>query len=123
MAGQVSAVGELRRAIRTFLDSSGADPHFKAVVGDLRGLDQKLGSVGQPSGQPSPGQKAAGVTDVRGPGDGSDNSPGGRAAAASTTSSGSPGLPGANSAKGQSNLPPFMRRELMKRKATARGGS
>jgi uncharacterized protein YjdB len=135
MAGAVTALGELRRALRMFLDAAGEDPQLKAAVGEVRALDARLGEAsrnGQQDG-PSPGQRAAGQ-DVRGPGDNQDaGSPGGRAAAASTPSQADRGSAktqaraqmGASpsSAKGSgSNLPPFMQRQRMKGRATARGG-
>jgi hypothetical protein len=132
VAGATTALGNLRRALREFLDASGSDPSLKGAATAVRALDSSLGqaSRGNQDG-PTPGQRASG-TDQRGPTDNQD-SPGRRAAAASTPSGGPPGPPrnearaqmGAppNSAKGSGNsLPPFMQRQKAKSRATARKG-
>jgi hypothetical protein len=100
----VSPVGQLRRALRDFLDQAGTDPRYKGVAQDVHQLEASLGQadLNTPEAGPPPGARASGQN--RTSGGQSPPSPGMRAAGASSP----------NSAKGQgSNLAAF----LKKRKA------
>jgi hypothetical protein len=122
VARGTTAAADLRQAIAAFLRESGDDRRYAALAEEARKLDTGLRQAqGGSSDQPTPGQRAAGVTDStntsspRG-GDTGSGSPSAKQAAAAR-------FGGQDSAKGDtSNLPPFLRRQ-MKRGATARKGS
>lgn len=105
MASATTAASDLKRALARFIAESGKDPKYADAVGEARKLEGALRGAGQPMDQPTPGQRAAGITSLTkqaGPGNG----------------------PADNSAKGQShNLPPQFLRKRMKGGATAQKGS
>jgi hypothetical protein len=103
MAAATTAASDLKRALARFIAESGKDPKFAQAVGEARKLDGALRGVGQPSDQPTPGQRAAGITSLPN----KQNGP-----------------QGPNSAKGPGhNLPPQFLRKRMKGGATAQKGS
>lgn len=131
MASQASPLGELRRALRQFLDAAGNDPQLRDAAKDVRQLDATLGEQfrgQQQDASASPGQRAAGLSEA--PAQQDQPSPGRRAAFGdfpSRAGSKGPAKQGAqgvsrDGAKGQgSNLPEELLRR-MKSRATARGG-
>jgi hypothetical protein len=138
VASAASALGNLRRALREFLDAAGGDPQLKAAAGDVRSLDARLGQASREGdrGAPSPGERAAGHDQPPDRG-GQQDSPGRRAAFGGFPSRADSQQQRASAkaeartqmgvspdgAKGPgSNLPPFLRRKGMKGRATARGG-
>jgi hypothetical protein len=117
VARPTTAVANLRAAIGEFLRAAETDRTLAPLADDARKLDTQLrqGGGDRPEAAPSPGQRAAGMTEAQrgGPAD----------ARASTTSRARERMGGpASSAKGDdSNLPPFMRRA--KRSQQRGGGS